>query len=201
MPATKKRSVAKDRSTLVYCIVRETEHARTGAVGERSYIGMTHQFATRLRQHNGEIKKGARSTRRAAGTPPWEPLFLVTGFPARKNASQLEDVMHTTVKPPHAYRHHRNPFAGRSGAGRAWQLFWALQREQLSPKAPPTRTLPLTVHWRLAEHLEAARAACPVPWPARVKHARLRPDQLPDQRITRIDLVSDSDDATEVLAA
>jgi predicted GIY-YIG superfamily endonuclease len=65
---------------LVYCLVS------TGR--KKTYVGCTNNFHRRLRQHNGEIKGGARYTR--GGT--WKPLFHVTGLDHRE-ALQLEWAM------------------------------------------------------------------------------------------------------------
>jgi hypothetical protein len=179
MPSTQKRS------TLVYCITRETVHKKTQKLGQRSYVGMTNNATKRLRQHNGERSGGARSTRRAQGSDPWKFLFLVTGFTERKYARQVEIIMHESFKPPAAYR--KNPFGTTSGARRAWQLFWALQTEHVTTNAPLTVSLPLTIHWRHARYMEAARASCPFPWPYKVKHVLLDPDRLPSQTVIVLD--------------
>lgn len=45
-----------------------------------TYTGQTNNFKRRLRQHNGEIKGGARYTKMKRGTGSWSPLFRVKGF-------------------------------------------------------------------------------------------------------------------------
>lgn len=57
-----------------------------------TYCGMSNNVARRLRQHNGEIKGGARYTSQIhQGT--WKPLFHVTGFETRRQAAQFEWAM------------------------------------------------------------------------------------------------------------
>ena len=50
----------------------------------RTYAGCTNHFSKRIRQHNGEISGGARSTKSGG---PWEPMFVVEGFGADKVAA------------------------------------------------------------------------------------------------------------------
>jgi len=63
-----------------------------GAKGmcQSTYIGVTNNFDRRLRQHNGQIKGGAKYTtsRMAIGT--WKPVLYVSGFPDYKSALQFE---------------------------------------------------------------------------------------------------------------
>lgn len=66
----------------VYCLQSEARPAKT-------YVGVTNDAARRLRQHNGELAGGARSTR---GHRPWKHLWRVTGLTQRE-ALQLEWAM------------------------------------------------------------------------------------------------------------
>jgi len=54
--------------------------------GRKTYVGYTIDLKRRLRQHNGEIKGGAKST---AGRN-WEFAGYFTGFPDPKSALQCE---------------------------------------------------------------------------------------------------------------
>lgn len=57
----------------------------------RSYVGMTNDFFRRLRQHNGELKGGARYTTNFR--PPekhWYPICIIDGFSTMKEAMQCE---------------------------------------------------------------------------------------------------------------
>lgn len=54
----------------------------------RTYVGCTNNVKKRLRQHNGEIKGGARYTHQGR---PWILKFLVIGFgPSRSLACKFE---------------------------------------------------------------------------------------------------------------
>lgn len=65
-----------------YCITASSTH---------SYIGYTIDFHRRLRQHNQEIKGGARYTAiHRSHAAPWTPFFVVSGFPTRRGALQFE---------------------------------------------------------------------------------------------------------------
>ena len=52
-----------------------------------SYVGMTNDFTRRLRQHNGEIKGGARYTSKRTD---WYPVLIIDGFQDMKSAMQCE---------------------------------------------------------------------------------------------------------------
>ena len=53
-----------------------------------TYIGSTTDPQRRLRQHNGEIKGGARSTKK--GAPHWVLLCTLSGFRDRSEACRWE---------------------------------------------------------------------------------------------------------------
>ena len=52
-----------------------------------SYVGMTNDFFRRFRQHNQEIKGGAKYTKKRAS---WYPICIIDGFPTMKEAMQCE---------------------------------------------------------------------------------------------------------------
>ena len=52
-----------------------------------TYNGCTNNFTRRIRQHNGEIKGGAKCTSRRG---PWEPYCIITGFKDNIEALQTE---------------------------------------------------------------------------------------------------------------
>ena len=52
-----------------------------------TYNGCTNNFKRRIRQHNGEIKGGAKCTSRRG---PWEPYCIITGFKDNIEALQTE---------------------------------------------------------------------------------------------------------------
>jgi predicted GIY-YIG superfamily endonuclease len=130
---------------------------------KRSYVGVTNDFARRLRQHNGELKGGARYTRRSAAGPHWRPVFKVRGLPSRRQALQLEKLFHCgfghrrLLKIPRGST--KNPFGGSAAGRRAWALVWALRRERFSQQETVlTRDLTLEVAWSRADFHAIARA-------------------------------------------
>ena len=52
-----------------------------------SYVGMTNNFFRRWRQHNHEIKGGAKYTQKKNF---WYPICIIDGFPDKKSACQCE---------------------------------------------------------------------------------------------------------------
>jgi predicted GIY-YIG superfamily endonuclease len=56
----------------------------------RSYIGSTTDVRRRLRQHNGELVGGAKSTSRHK---PWEMRVYVSGFKNRSEACRWEKLL------------------------------------------------------------------------------------------------------------
>ena len=52
-----------------------------------SYVGMTNDIFKRLRQHNGEIKGGAKYTSKRK---EWYPVMIIDGFQNMKSAMQCE---------------------------------------------------------------------------------------------------------------
>ena len=52
-----------------------------------SYVGMTNNIFKRIRQHNGEIKGGARYTSKRKG---WYPVLIIDGFSDMRSAMQCE---------------------------------------------------------------------------------------------------------------
>jgi len=55
----------------------------------KTYNGFTNKPERRIRQHNQEIKGGARYTKKF-GNKSWEMYVLITGFPDNVNALQCE---------------------------------------------------------------------------------------------------------------
>ena len=52
-----------------------------------SYVGMTNDFQKRFRQHNQEIKGGAKYTKKRSS---WYPICIIDGFLTMKEAMQCE---------------------------------------------------------------------------------------------------------------
>lgn len=55
----------------------------------RTYNGLTNNLNRRIRQHNQEIKGGARYTKRY-GNKQWQIYVVISGFPDKINALQCE---------------------------------------------------------------------------------------------------------------
>mmetsp|Transcript_20169 Transcript_20169/g.24451 ORF Transcript_20169/g.24451 Transcript_20169/m.24451 type:complete len:172 (+) Transcript_20169:116-631(+) len=55
--------------------------------GKVTYVGFTNNPMRRIRQHNGEIKNGAKRTTRHR---PWEFVLVVVGFPTKFSALSFE---------------------------------------------------------------------------------------------------------------
>jgi structure-specific endonuclease subunit SLX1 len=66
-------------SWFCYCLVSEKG---------RTYVGATIDIDRRLRQHNGEIRGGAKATSKEPGG--WKRLCHVAGFPDNHAALQFE---------------------------------------------------------------------------------------------------------------
>lgn len=62
----------------------------------RSYVGCTTDYTRRLRQHNGEIKGGARSTRGYT----WTLIYHIPAGTTRREAMKLE----RKIKKGYGYR-------------------------------------------------------------------------------------------------
>lgn len=56
-------------------------------INNRTYCGSTNNLDKRLRQHNGEIKGGAKSTSKYR---PWNIICYVEGFIDKKHALRFE---------------------------------------------------------------------------------------------------------------
>lgn len=63
--------------------------------GRFTYVGITNNMTRRLRQHNGELAGGARSTtRRALPDRPWYVAAHVTGIARHEDALSFEKRVH-----------------------------------------------------------------------------------------------------------
>ncbi|KAJ0094315.1 hypothetical protein Patl1_17077 [Pistacia atlantica] len=73
-------SKSKSRSWCVYLIISTNTPIKT-------YVGVTSNFSRRLKQHNGELKGGAKASR--AGRP-WVCACLIRGFHDQSEACEFE---------------------------------------------------------------------------------------------------------------
>jgi len=108
---------------LVYCIAN--------AAASRTYVGWTNHWARRLRQHKGEIKGGAHSTRSYG--PGAHPLFHVQGFKTQRHARQLEWLLHRRHGPGYARKRKESMMTWRLR-----RLGMAMKLERFTKDAPVT---------------------------------------------------------------
>jgi len=105
--------------------------------GNYTYNGCTNNFKRRIRQHNKEIKGGAKCTARRG---PWEPYCIIEGFKDQKEALQAE----WRIKRVEGRRRARK-YCG--PAGRIKGLAQLLKREQFTSKSErPISEIPLKIY-------------------------------------------------------
>jgi predicted GIY-YIG superfamily endonuclease len=63
---------------------------------KRTYIGASTNVPRRLRQHNGEIRGGARSTRKGAGD--WKLVCWLGGFETKSSAYRWEKLIKSRAR-------------------------------------------------------------------------------------------------------
>ena len=94
----------------------------------RTYNGMTNNMERRIRQHNQEIKGGAKYTK-IYGNKTWEVCGFVKGFPDKINTLQCEWVI------KHPGRKNRRPSKYNNPYGRIIGLLEILELEKWNPKS------------------------------------------------------------------
>lgn len=97
-----------------------------------SYVGMTNDFLRRLRQHNKEIKGGAKCTSRR---DHWYPICIIDGFPTMVEAMQCEWSLKHYMK---------KKFKGLSG--RILRLSALVDRGIWTSKSPKIKDQDLTIY-------------------------------------------------------
>ena len=97
-----------------------------------TYAGVSPDPVRRLRQHNGEIKGGAKYT--TSKGPGWEHLCLVSGFQDKIQAMQFE----WAVK-------HVSPRNAGGIINRVKKMYTVLNKDKWTSKSPIASTVPLTV--------------------------------------------------------
>ena len=99
-----------------------------------TYAGVSPDPVRRLRQHNGEIKGGAKyTTSKGAG---WEHVCLVKGFQNKIQSMQFE----WAVK-------HVKPRDSGGITNRISKLYTVLNKSQWTSKSPIANTVPLEIEW------------------------------------------------------
>jgi len=101
-----------------------------------TYAGVSPYYERRLRQHNGEIKGGAKYT--ISKGPGWTHICLVCGFRNKIEALQFE----WAVK--HA------PPRNKGGIKcRIKKLYDTFRKERWTSKSPLSQDVPLELHWKV----------------------------------------------------
>tara|TARA_B100000902_G_scaffold398481_1_gene465405 strand:- start:1386 stop:1790 length:405 start_codon:yes stop_codon:yes gene_type:complete len=99
-----------------------------------TYAGVSPDPVRRLRQHNGEIKGGAKYT--TGKGPGWTHVCLVEGFRNKIEAMQFE----WAVK-------HAPPRNAGGVANRIKKLYLICAKDKWTSKAPPACDVPLSIRW------------------------------------------------------
>ncbi len=82
-----------EKSNKYYCYILYTSNA---FYSNNTYNGSTNDLKRRIRQHNGELVGGAKST---SNKGPWEYLAVISGFETHKEALSCEwRIKHPTNK-------------------------------------------------------------------------------------------------------
>ena len=100
-----------------------------------TYAGVSPTPDKRLRQHNGEIKGGAKYT--TSKGPGWEHICLIGGFQDKIQSMQFE----------WAVKH----FPPRDAGGvenRIKKMLMVCNKERWTSKAPLAKDVPLTIYWK-----------------------------------------------------
>jgi structure-specific endonuclease subunit SLX1 len=70
---------------ICYCLKLNIENAN------KTYVGCTNNFRRRIRQHNSEIKGGAKlTTRESKNGFFWTPIYFARGFLTKSEALSFE---------------------------------------------------------------------------------------------------------------
>ena len=102
--------------------------------GKATYAGVSPDPIRRLRQHNGEIKGGAKYT--TSRGPGWSHICVISGFQDKIQAMQFE----WAVK-------HVAPRNAGGITNRIKKLYEVLQRDHWTSKSPLASSVPLHIVW------------------------------------------------------
>lgn len=109
----------------------------------RTYVGYTTKMNKRIRQHNGEIKGGAKYTQVGR---PWIIIVEISGFPTKSSALQYEWKNH---HPPKNWTYNRNK-------GRLYHRLKIMKNilllEKSTENAPLNNTLNLSYNFSNEEY-------------------------------------------------
>lgn len=101
----------------------------------RFYFGYTVDIDRRIRQHNGEIKGGAKRTRKGR---PWKVVCYISGFPDQTTALQFEWRLH----------HPLTKKKSKKGVERALDIITeVISMDQWTSNSIMSSDIHLTIHW------------------------------------------------------
>ena len=103
-----------------------------------TYAGVSPTPQRRLRQHNGEIKGGAKYT--TSKGPGWKHVCIVSGFRTKIEAMQFE----WAVK-------HEAPRNAGGIVNRINKLLGVCNKTKWTSKSPNACDVPLTIHWHASD--------------------------------------------------
>ena len=103
-----------------------------------TYVGSSNNPKRRLRQHNGEIKGGAKYT--LSKGQGWSHILLISGFQNKIQALQFEWALK-----------HVPPRNAGGLKNRIKKLFLLLNKEKWTSKSPEAKSIPLTINWKISE--------------------------------------------------
>lgn len=142
----RKRKERKDppkRGHWVCYTIKSTSHNAT-------YVGKTNDLRRRVRQHNGEIKGGAKKTK---GKGPWVPFLVVKGFNWEHHCLQFEwALQHPWDKKK------KKKISVRGIAGRCKSLEHTLSKDKFTYSAPKAKKFTLQVHSTLTKRVYCSKA-------------------------------------------
>ena len=163
MVKRKPRKVKDEGKTVMYIIhSKGGNYVNNKKQRDRTYVGMTNNILRRLRQHNGEIKGGARSTRGRK----WKLACLTCGFNKRKTAAQFEWRMHhPRHRKPHRYAIIR----------RLKELNAMLFMNKVTKTSRETKSLTIKIYWnarykRYLDKICESEKCGILKWPTNVIH-------------------------------
>lgn len=112
---------------------------------KRTYVGYTINVYKRIRQHNGEITGGAKTTMKGR---PWKLIFFIEGFPDQIEALRFEWRCHH----PHRFlSKNKRPIRGHGYEGRIKSMCSILEMEKVTSKAKENKEMNLKIIW-VCEH-------------------------------------------------
>lgn len=115
-----------------------------------TYVGKTNDLKRRVRQHNGEIKGGAKRT---SGKGPWDPFLVVKGFHWEHHCLQFEwALQHPWDKKK------KKKISVRGIAGRCKSLEHTLGKDKFTSSAPKAKKFKLEVHCTLTQSIYFKKA-------------------------------------------